>query len=267
MKTCCKINIGLYITERRPDGYHNLQTVFYPIPLYDELNINEAEKDELQLSGISVAGDLNDNLVFRALYLVRQYREIPPISITLRKNIPSGAGLGGGSSDAAAMIHLLNDYFHLNFSDKDMEKMVGSLGADCAFFIKSKPTFAKGIGNEFSPITLDLTGWKLVLVKPDAFVSTKEAYSLVKPAFPKVELHDALKRPVEEWKVCVFNDFEKSVFALHPKIKEVKQQLYNLGASYACMSGSGSSVFGLFRVLPQNVELYFAEHFCFTCQL
>ncbi len=267
MKTCCKINIGLYVTERRPDGYHNLQTVFYPIPLCDELLIREAEEDSLLITGIPVNGELHDNLVMRALRLVRQYREVPPVSITLHKCIPSGAGLGGGSSDAAAMMRLLNETFHLGFSDDELEGMVGTLGADCAFFVRSQPTFAEGIGNEFSSIDIDLSGWFLVLVKPEAFVSTKEAYSRVTPAFPTLDLHEALARPVEQWRSCVFNDFEKSVFALHPVVEEVKRKLYSLGASYACMSGSGSSVFGLFRALPPEVEKHFQGHFCFCCPL
>ena len=267
MKTPCKINIGLYVTERRPDGYHNLQTVFYPIPLYDELDFEVADEDTLLLSGIPVAGDVHDNLVMRALRLARQHRDIPPLCINLKKNIPSGAGLGGGSSDAAAMMRLLNDTFQLHFTTEEMEQMVATLGADCAFFIQSTPTYAEGIGNEFSPINLNLRGWHLVLVKPEAFVSTKDAYSMVKPAFPAVNLHEALARPVEEWKTCVFNDFEKSVFTLHPIVSEVKQQLYALGATYACMSGSGSSVFALFRTLPSDVEMHFKAHFCFTCTL
>lgn len=264
---CAKINIGLYVTERRADGYHNLQTVFYPIPLTDTLSIEEGEKDELLLSGIPVAGELTDNLVCRVLNLVRQHHPVPPLRIRLEKNIPSGAGLGGGSSDAAAMMNLLNDTYNLHFTDKEMEDMVSTLGADCAFFIKSRPTMAEGIGNIFSPVQLDLAGWKIVLVKPDDFVSTKEAYSMVKPAMPQHDLREAIQHPVEEWKDLIFNDFENSVLPLHPNIARIKQQLYDLGAAYACMSGSGSSVFGLFRQIPEGIKEKFAPHFCHQSSL
>lgn len=264
---CAKINIGLYVTERRADGYHNLQTVFYPIPLTDSLSIEEGDKDDLLLSGIPVAGDLADNLVCRVLNLVRRHHRIPPLRIRLEKNIPSGAGLGGGSSDAAAMMNLLNDKYNLHFTDKEMEDMVSTLGADCAFFIKSRPTMAEGIGNIFSPVQLDLTGWKIVLVKPDDFVSTKEAYSMVKHAMPQHDLFEAIQRPVEEWKDLIFNDFENSVLPLHPNIARIKQRLYDLGAAYACMSGSGSSVFGLFRQIPEGIKEKFAPHFCHQSSL
>lgn len=266
-RPCAKINLGLYITEKRPDGYHNLETVFYPIPLCDTLRISEDDEDKLLLSGIPVAGNTADNLVMRALKLLREECFIPPLCISLDKQIPSGAGLGGGSSDAASMMKMLNEHFKIGLTDTDIEKRVSTLGADCAFFVKSSPTLAEGIGNIFSPISLSLKGWHLVLVKPDEFVSTKEAYSMIKPKRPAFDLRETIALPVEEWKDKLFNDFEYSVFKNHPIIRDIKGKLYDMGASYACMSGSGSSVFGLFREAPHHVDKVFHNHFTFTSVL
>lgn len=264
----CKINLGLYVTERRPDGYHNIETAFYPIPLYDELCVVEDDEDRLLLSGIPVAGDLDDNLVMRVLRQLRHDYDIPPVCIKLQKNIPSGAGLGGGSSDAASMMMQLNEIFLLGMSEEEMEQRVSRLGADCAFFIKAKPTLARGIGNEFSPIDLCLDGWHLVLVKPDDFVSTREAYAMVTPKSPVYSLADVLTTSPECWRDRLFNDFEQSVLLHHPTIADIKERLYQLGATYACMSGSGSSVFGLFREQPLgDMAELFHPHFVFCCQL
>lgn len=264
---CAKINLGLYVTERRPDGYHNIETVFYPIPLTDTLTISEDDDDQLLVTGIPVAGKAIDNLVVRAVEQLREDYHIPPLFVTLEKNIPSGAGLGGGSSDAASIMRLLNKYFCLDMSDEEMERRVSRLGADCAFFIKKKPTFAKGIGNEFSPIEVDLSGWYIALVKPDEFVSTREAYSMITPSQPQFPLYEAIARPVEEWKNVLYNDFEASVFPKHPIIAEIKQRLYQLGATYACMSGSGSCVFGLFKEDPSNLRDIFDPHFFYSSKL
>ena len=263
---CAKVNLGLYVVERRPDGYHNLETVFYPIPLRDELSVgcSEGKEDTMTLSGIPVAGDIKDNLVMKVVNLLRQEFTLPPLDIRLVKNIPSGAGLGGGSSDAAFMMSLLNDMFHLGLTNEQMEQRVGQLGADCAFFIRRQPTMAEGIGNIFSPISLSLSGLHLVLVKPSDFVSTKEAYSMVRPARPVHDLRLALQADISQWKDTLFNDFEKSVFPLHPTILNIKEELYRRGALYASMSGSGSSVFGLFSHPMQDVEKIFGEHFVFT---
>ena len=172
----CKINLGLNVVERRPDGYHNLETVFYPVPLCDELVLEESETDQIEVKGIPVDGDVFDNLVWRAVKMLRAAgHDIPPIRVVLTKNIPNGAGLGGGSSDAAFMIKMLNENFSLGLSVEEMERMAVTLGADCAVFIQNKPVFAEGIGNVFSPIELNLSGWFLVLVKPDDFIAPREA--------------------------------------------------------------------------------------------
>lgn len=271
MKTypCAKINLGLYVTERRTDGYHNLETVFYPIPLRDELEVDASDRDDLVVEGIPVAGNVEDNLVMR---VVRKLRDdgypVPPVHIRLRKNIPSGAGLGGGSSDAAYMMTLLNRMFHLGLTPGEMEACVSRLGADCAFFVKSEPVLARGIGDQFSPVRLDLRGWHLLLVKPDDFISTREAYQGVRPQQPQHPLAESILRPVEEWKAVVENDFERSVFPQHPTVADIKRRLYDGRAAYAAMSGSGSSVFGLFRECPaESLVASLAPHFTFAAPL
>lgn len=262
-----KINLGLYVVGRRSDGYHNIETIFYPIPLTDRLEISEDDELELIVSGIPVAGNTNDNLVMKVYDQLRRDFDIPPVYTTLEKNIPSGAGLGGGSSDAAFMMKMLNKEFDLGMSDEQMERRVSLLGADCAFFIKNRPTMAEGIGNEFSPVQVDLSGWYLVLVKPDDFVSTKEAYAGITPKAPRHDLREAIKQPVKEWKNLIFNDFEDSIFPNHPTIANIKQTLYQLGATYASMSGSGSTVFALFDHKPIGIKDIFEPHFIYEAQL
>ena len=198
--TCAKVNLGLHVTERRPDGYHNLETVFYPIPICDTLEISTDSEDHLSVEGIPVAGAPNDNLVMKVVYLLRNKGfAVPPLSIRLQKNIPSGAGLGGGSSDAAAMMKMLNTEFHLGLSETEMEELLTPLGADCPFFVRCSPVLATGIGNIFSPLSLSLKGKHLLLVKPDDFVSTREAYQGITPRQPETPLAEVISRPVEEW--------------------------------------------------------------------
>lgn len=263
----CKINLGLNVVERRNDGYHNLETIFYPIPLCDELEIEESEVDCIEVKGIPVDGDVFDNLVWRAVRLLRESGySIPPIHVVLTKHIPNGAGLGGGSSDAAFMIKMLNEKFSLDLSVEKMESLAVVLGADCPVFIQNKPVFAEGIGNIFSPVKLSLSGLFLVLVKPDDFISTREAYSAVTPQRPLTGLKTLSAEPIESWVGKMVNDFEKSVFPLHPTVKGIRDKLYDLGAVYSSMSGSGSSVYGLFRN-PVDVRTCFSEHFYFDCIL
>ena len=265
----CKINIGLNIVERRPDGYHNLQTVFFPIPLYDEITISTSVEDALILEGIRIEGAPEDNLVMKVLNLLREKGHfIPPVSVELHKMIPSGAGLGGGSSDAAFMMKALNKMFSLELSVEKMESLLAPLGADCPFFVNNQPVYAEGIGNIFTPIQLNLKGWHLVLVKPDDFVSTREAYSMVQPAFPSHNILEYVCQPVEKWKGHVLNDFEESVFPSHPRIEAIRDELYRMGASYASMSGSGSWVDGLFKHhLPGEETRIFSDCFLYQCQL
>lgn len=261
-----KINVGLNIVSKRPDGYHNLETVFYPIGLKDALEIVPSESSKTESyrffqTGIEIQGNTEDNLVIKALKLISEEKEIPPIDIHLLKKIPFGAGLGGGSSDAAFMLKLLNDTFSLGYSDRDLEQKAAKIGADCAFFIKNRPAFATGIGNELTEIELDLSDYFLVLVKPDVFVPTKDAYAMVTPKQPGISLKEIVKKPVSEWKGLMKNDFEPSVFKKYPEICNIKEQLYDLGAIYASLSGSGSSVFGLFE---KEVELKERFPHCFV---
>ena len=245
-----KINLGLYITEKRPDGYHNLETVFYPVPLEDALEIrtlpNADSKFLLHQYGIPINGTAGENLAVKAYLLLDKLFHLPPIEIHLYKHIPSGAGMGGGSSDAAFMLKLLNKQFQLDLSENQLEIYASELGADCAFFIRNAPTLAKGIGNQFSPINLSLQGYVIRVVKPNVFVSTRDAFAHICPRSPQYALEEVINLPVSTWKEILSNDFEESVFPLYPEIGEIKERLYKQGAIYASMSGSGSSVYGLF---------------------
>ena len=263
----CKINLGLSIVSKRSDGYHNIETIFYPIPLHDELQIEPAAEDCLSLSGIRVDGNPNDNLVMKVVRLLREKGlNVPPVSINLKKNIPSGAGLGGGSSDAAFTMKALNELFDLGLQEAQMEHWLSPLGADCAVFVRNKPVFAEGIGNIFTPIKLSLKGWYLILIKPDDFIPTREAYAAVHPQAAQYSLLQLAQQPVKAWRGKMKNDFEESVFPKHPTIESIRDALYHLGASYASMSGSGSSVYGLFEKKPL-VDDIFEDHFLFECQL
>ncbi|MGL5317474.1 MAG: 4-(cytidine 5'-diphospho)-2-C-methyl-D-erythritol kinase [Bacteroidales bacterium] len=263
-----KINIGLNIVSRREDGYHNLETIFYPVALADSLEVipaSEGESTTFENAGIEVDGASDSNLVMKAYRLIAADYELPALKIYLRKNIPFGAGLGGGSADAAFMIKLLNTKFDLQLTEEQMEQYATRIGADAPFFIRNKPVFATGIGNEFHPIDFSLRGYHLALIKPDVAVSTPEAYSQVKPCAPAIPITEIIKRPIEEWKELMHNDFEDSAFPKKPVIAEIKQALYDAGAIYASMSGSGSSVFGIFR---EEVDLSALQQqfdcFCFT---
>ncbi|MGM9685714.1 MAG: 4-(cytidine 5'-diphospho)-2-C-methyl-D-erythritol kinase [Bacteroidaceae bacterium] len=263
-----KINIGLNVVEKRADGYHNLETVFYPINLLDALEIttdeHQADSVKLKVSGEAIAGRPSDNLVMKACNLMRSMfpEKIERLSVHLHKHIPTGAGLGGGSSDAAFTIKALNEKFSLGMSVDQMEQLSAQLGADCPFFIKNQPVFAEGIGDIFTDIDIVLKGKTLVLVKPDISVSTADAYSLVSPHKPQQSLRESLRLPVEEWKNHVVNDFESSVFKKFPEIAAIKDRLYDLGALYASMSGSGSAVYGIFNQPVQYVDEVFAGYFC-----
>lgn len=262
-----KINLGLNIVEKRPDGYHNLETIFYPINLQDALEVTRRENNDkeytLHISGSPLDGEPEDNLVVKAYKLLKKdYPGLLPVDIHMYKHIPAGAGLGGGSSDAACMIKLLNDKFSLGLSTERMEEYAVKLGADCAFFIRNKPVFATGIGNLFEPVELSLKGYHIILIKPDIFVSTRDAFAEIKPVRPAVSLKEIVKQPMETWKHSMKNDFEDSVFKKFPEIAAIKDELYDLGAVYAAMSGSGSSVYGIFKAPIENVEDKFCGCFC-----
>ena len=243
----CKINIGLDVLRRRADGYHDLSTVMVPVKgLYDVLTIERAEESKLTIVGIEVDCDPEQNICMKALRLMQQRYGIGEASITLDKRIPFGAGLGGGSADGTAVILALNEIFALGLDEATLISLAAELGSDTAFFVRNSPQLCEGRGEIMTPIELDLAGYWLVLIKPDANVSTREAYAGVVPAIPELSLTERLQKPIAEWQGSVKNDFEKSVFATHPIIGEIKQELIDAGATYASMSGSGSTVFGLF---------------------
>lgn len=245
-----KINIGLFVTSVREDGYHNIETLFYPVySLYDVLEVirNNGKEDEFSSSGIEIDSAPADNICIKALNLMRQDAGIPPLKIHLHKNIPIGAGLGGGSADASFMLKLLNEQFSIGMSNSMLEKLAAGLGADCPVFIENKAVLARGTGNEFHPIECNLDGLWLNLVVPKIHITTAQAYRGVSPAQAAMPLSMLIKRPTEQWKDGVTNDFERSIFKTHPSIEEIKNKMYQNGALYASMSGSGSAVYGIFR--------------------
>ncbi len=250
-----KINIGLNITERRADGYHNLETIFYPVKINDVLEIIPADELSFESSGLDIPGDLDDNLCIKAYHLLKKQHKLPQVKIHLHKHIPIGAGLGGGSSDAAFFIKLMDKAFDLKLSIDDMQDYARILGADCAFFIENKPVFAFEKGDEFEPVKLDLSKYSIALVMPPEHVSTSEAYRGVKPTPTKTSLIELINLPVSEWRKYIKNDFEESVFKNHVIIRGVKAALYEAGALFASMSGSGASVFGIFEQRPDLSHL------------
>jgi 4-diphosphocytidyl-2-C-methyl-D-erythritol kinase len=262
-----KINIGLSIIGKRPDGFHDIETVFYPIHLFDTLIIEISEtvaagKLHFTCDGISLSGDAPDNnLCCKAYHLLDADYQLPPVNIHLHKVIPVGAGLGGGSSDAAYTLQVLNDLFQLQIPDEVMIKYASRLGSDCAFFLQRNPAFGSGKGDILKPLSLSLAGHHILLVKPPVFVSTADAYAWVNPQKTPHHLPELLQAPVSEWRHTIFNDFEESVFKKFPEIGRIKEKLYREGAVYASMSGSGSCVYGIFRENPEDVAKKFPDCF------
>lgn len=295
-----KINIGLNVVCKREDGYHDIETVFYPVNLQDALEVSlmrpldpsqliariEAGKlvqpddalpffksrrkkeslpcCQLEMSGIDNPFPAQDNLVVKAYMMMLEDFDLPAIDIRLYKHIPTGAGLGGGSSDCASMLDLLNRRFNLRLRDSALERYAARLGSDCPFFISGQPSLATGRGEILKPVKLSLAGYTILLVKPDVHVSTSQAYAGVTPHEPELSLEESIMRPVEEWKDCVKNDFEPSVFDRFPVLAEIKEKLYSLGAVYASMTGSGSTVYGLFSKPLDYPQDLFKN--MFTCQ-
>lgn len=254
-----KINIGLSITSKREDGYHNIETIFYPVALRDALEFVVQEpgedSDELTQTGVETGCKMNDNLVIKAVNLIRRKYNIPAIKIHLHKAIPPGGGLGGGSSDAAFLIKYLNRYFRLGLSTKDMTGLALSLGSDCPFFIGNHPVIATGKGEIMTRIEPLLMGYNILIARPDIHIDSAGAYAAITPSVPVVALKDVFKRPVAEWKGIINNDFEEVIFARYPEIKSIKDLMYRNNALYASMTGSGSSVYGIFEGLPPVNDL------------
>jgi 4-diphosphocytidyl-2-C-methyl-D-erythritol kinase len=259
-----KINIGLNIVSKRKDGFHNIETIFYPVKYYDVLEVLEVEekepetlsksKKEVMLqpivfnqSGIKIPGKNEDNICVNAYRLLENDYELPPINAFLQKLIPTGAGLGGGSSDGAFMLKLLNDLFNIGLKKDKLAAYAQRLGSDCPFFLQNKPVYANGRGDQFDPIQLDLSEYYIVLITPAIHISTVEAYSKAIPSAPGYSLKDVIKTPIENWKKKIKNDFEAKAFRKYPDLSDIKKDLYAKGALYASMSGSGSTIYGIFN--------------------
>ncbi len=258
-----KINIGLRIVEKRPDGFHNIETFFYPVALYDALEFvvrkDNRRHDSLRVTGVMEETDPENNLVMRAVKLMRSSFDFPRIHIHLHKTIPVGAGLGGGSSDAAGMLRVLNRYFIFGLNSEELRTFAVRLGSDAPFFIDGTPSFAEGVGNILSEFPLDLSSYNIVLLYPGLNISTAEAYTGCVPCPTGLSLRQILNLPVGEWRGRVINDFELNIFRNCPQLGELKMALYEAGAVYASMSGSGSTVYGIFREipdLPRNLAKY-----------
>ena len=246
-----KLNIGLNIVSRRSDGFRNLESCFYPVQWCDALEILPAEAARFTLSGIPVPGNTDTNLCQKAYELLQADYSLPPVFMHLHKNIPIGAGLGGGSADAAFALKLLNELFELKLTTEQLQHYARRLGSDCAFFIRNQPVFATERGDVFREIALDLTGYGCTVVYPNIHITTAEAYSQVVPQEPAQPLLTALQQDISTWKETVKNDFELALFPRYPVLGEIKEQFYRMGALYAAMTGSGSAVFGIFA--PEQV--------------
>jgi 4-diphosphocytidyl-2-C-methyl-D-erythritol kinase len=247
-----KINLGLHVLEKRTDGFHNIETVFYPVQWCDVLEIIPAEKKaragvKFNATGLKIIGSKEKNLCVKAYNLLKEKYDLPPMQMHLHKLIPFGAGLGGGSADATQTLMLLNSIFNLSLNKKELEELAATLGSDCPFFIHNKPLLAKEKGNVFEEINLSLKDFFIAIVKPDVHVSTADAYSHVQLSSKENSLKEIIARPVKEWKDVLVNDFEKTVFKKYPVINYLKEELYKCGATYASMSGSGSAVYGIFK--------------------
>jgi len=256
-----KINIGLEVLRKRPDNFHDLETIFYPLNLCDILEINQSDTFHFSISGIEIGEFNEENIVVKAYRLLQSNYNLPPVHIHLHKQIPIGAGLGGGSSDAAFTLLGLNKLFHLNLENEFLRNYASVLGSDCAFFLTNQPVFAEGKGNVFSEVKIDLKKYSLVLIKPTISISTSEAYNGISPKISEFSLKESVKRPIQLWKEKIENRFEMGIFDSHPQIKLIKERLYQEGAIFASMSGSGSSVYGLFEIIPQQLKGHFPDCF------
>lgn len=247
-----KINLGLQIISKRPDGYHNIASCFYPIPFTDALEVVESKQFAFSTSGVPVPGNVEDNLCIKAYRLLADSYNLPPVAIHLHKHIPTGAGLGGGSADGAFMLNLLNQKFDLKIPSQQLEAYAAQLGSDCPFFIKNKPVFATETGTKFAEVSLSLSGYYVVLLLPRVHVSTTNSYAGVVPKKPDFSLQQFLENePLNNWQTKVVNDFETTIFKAFPELQNLKKSLLNQGALYAAMTGSGSAVYGIFKIKPK----------------
>ncbi len=257
----CKINLGLHITSKRTDGFHNLETIFFPVAIHYCLEIiyaNKTESTHFSQTGLNIDTTSDNNLCVKAYHLLKKdFPLLPSIQIHLHKTIPMGAGLGGGSADGAFALKLMNDQFHLHLSDDELIHYALQLGSDCPFFIINKPCFASSRGEILTPITLTgLTAYQLLIVNPGIHISTAWAFANIKPKQPLQSLKEVIQQPVDTWKQLLFNDFEVPVLQQFPELKQLKEVLYQSGAAYVSMSGSGSTFFAFFKNnIPENLSL------------
>jgi 4-diphosphocytidyl-2-C-methyl-D-erythritol kinase len=262
----CKINLGLQVIRKRADGYHDIATCFYPVPLTDMLEIIPARDFTFSFSGEPVPGDERENLCVKAFQILRREKDIPPVQMHLHKTIPMGAGLGGGSSDGAFTLTLLNEIFQLALSPARLKELASELGSDCAFFLKKEPQSGSGKGDELKELQVDLKGRFIVLVKPPVHISTARAYAEIIPTVPPMLPEQVVKNAPEKWKGLLKNDFEGPVFRMHPQIEMVKESMYDAGAVYASMTGSGAAVYGIFNSFV-DMTMQFRGMFCWSSPL
>jgi 4-diphosphocytidyl-2-C-methyl-D-erythritol kinase len=258
----CKINLGLNVLQKREDGFHDIETVFFPIPIYDILEIVSSSTDttELKITGLHIGEDEN-NLCQKAYHLVKKdFPQLPEIRMHLHKVIPMGAGLGGGSADAAFTLLLLNKKYNLNIPEHQLYDYSLQLGSDCSFFLLNHACLASGRGEILDPIQLSLSGYKMLIVNPGIHISTKEIFREILPAFPEKKIKEIIRQPLSTWKNELVNDFEKIVFQKNPQVKEIKENMYRHGAIYAAMTGTGSTVFGIFNT-NENFDYSIENHF------
>lgn len=250
----CKINLGLNVVRKRSDGYHDIETVFYPVFWNDALEAVEnpdSQQFNLNISGLSVEGPIKDNIIYKAHQLIAELYSLPPVKVHLHKNLPMGAGIGGGSANAASYINLIDAKFNLKMPLTEKLEIASKLGSDCSFFIENKPVFATEKGNVFENVNVDLSEYYILLVYPNIHSNTKLAYNGINPTIPNISIKKIIEtEPISNWRDLLVNDFEKSVFKVYPQISDIKNKMYTNGAVYASMSGSGSTVFGLFKEKP-----------------
>jgi len=262
-----KINIGLNILSKRVDGYHNLQTIFYPVGIKDALEIIDADEQDEDIvfssSGLDIQGRPEDNLCIKAYRLLQKdFPQVTPVKMHLHKTIPMGAGMGGGSADAAFALKLLNNKFQLNLSLQELVNYALQLGSDCPFFLLNHPCYATGRGEIMEPVNIDLSSFQVLIVNPGIHINTAKAFSQIEAGKNTADLRTLTAQPIDQWKRTVINDFEASVFAQYPGIAAIKNELYDKGAVYASMSGSGSTVYGIFDKGTQPVMDFPAHYFC-----
>ena len=254
-----KINLGLSVLNKREDGFHNIESILYPAPIYDVLEFQPSKLFSIEVSGLKIPGEINENILFSTWNFLHQTHQVPPIEIKILKNIPLGSGLGGGSSDAAFLLKTLNNYYNLKLTSYDLKIYAASIGSDCPFFIENKASIIRGHGEIVEYIDLSLKDLHIIIVMPDVQISTREAFQYIEKGNQKVNLKDIVTKPIEQWQDQLLNDFERVTFKKHPVLKKIKDSLLGEGAVYSSLTGSGGAVFGIFKQ-PVNMKKYFPDY-------